>query len=420
MFCTKCGHKLRDEAKFCESCGTPTVDRGSKMGRTTYEGAIHKCSVCGETLKSFEIVCPACGAELRDVKSSSTLKEFAEKLERADSDVQRIIIIKNHPIPNTKEDIFEFMVLASTNFDAVYYATHLHEDDVSDAWLIKIEQCYAKARLAFGSDPDFDKIESIYNKIKRECAEQEGRVNLEEKAKREACEGAEKENAFKKSKLRTTIIVFAIISALFIAVAFNDGRMVAGIIAVVMLILLVIAFLMGSNVIKEKTRNMRLIPFILALVLIIPYFSTYDSSSIVYGSTRWGDIILNEYAPKPKMTSAKVMTNSRDGFYIYNIKCSRNYYYDYVADCKEFGYDYEIIEEDEYSFEAYNAKGYLLKISYITTLSIELIAPMKRAATEWPNSSIAKLASRPESIVLSKKCNKSDICFWRAMLIGIT
>ena len=38
-------------------------------------------------------------------------------------------------IPNTKEDIFEFMLLASSNFDAFYYATHLHVEDISDAWL---------------------------------------------------------------------------------------------------------------------------------------------------------------------------------------------------------------------------------------------------------------------------------------------
>lgn len=400
-FCSNCGKELTPGAKFCADCGTPVAPTtSSEPKRTTvFEGDIHKCPHCGETLKAFETVCPTCGTELRGAKSSSAISALAEKLERAESDKQRIIIIKNFPIPNTKEDIFEFMVLASTNFDSSYYVTHLHEDDISDAWLIKIEQCYSKARLAFGGDSDFERIDNIYQKIKSECAEKESRVKYEEKSQREAAERAENEKVFKKSKLRIAIIVFAVISALFIAVAFADGKILAGVIAIAMLALFVVAFLMGSNVIKEKVRNMRLIPFILALVLMIPYFATYSSGSLVGGSSaKWDNILLNEYAPKPTMTSARVMTNSREEFYIYDIKCSQNDYYDYVDACKDFGYDYEIIEEDEYSFEAYNEAGYQIKVSYIMTLTVELNAPMSMSTIEWPNSDIAKLIPQPKSL----------------------
>lgn len=165
-FCTNCGQQIADNSNFCANCGTPVAHPTSKTERkTVYDGEIHKCPHCGEVLKAFETVCPACNLELRGSKSSSAVRDLAEKLERATSEEQRIIIIKNFPIPNTKEDIFEFMLLASSNFDVSYYTTHIHEEDISDAWLTKIEQCYQKAKLSF-SDYDAKKIEAIYFSIK--------------------------------------------------------------------------------------------------------------------------------------------------------------------------------------------------------------------------------------------------------------
>ena len=181
-FCSNCGKQLNAGAKFCDECGTPVSNTESKR-KTVFEGDIHKCPHCGETLKAFEAVCPTCGTELRGSKSSSAISVLAEKLENATSEKQRIVIIKNYPIPNTREDIFEFMLLAASNFDSSYYATHLHEEDISDAWLTKIEQCYSKAKLSFGNHPDFERIESIYLKIKADCADKESKIKYEEKSR---------------------------------------------------------------------------------------------------------------------------------------------------------------------------------------------------------------------------------------------
>ena len=275
-FCTNCGQQVAEGAKFCANCGTPISQNTSNTERkTVFDGEIHKCPHCGEVLKAFETVCPTCKFELRGAKGSSTVKDLAEKLENATSEKQRIIIIKNFPVPNTKEDIFEFMLLASSNFDASYYVTHLHEEDISDAWLTKIEQCYQKAKLAFGDHSNFERIESVYLTIKNDCAEKESKIKHEQKAQQSAIERAEEATLFKKSKLRIVTIIFAIISALCIAVAFNDGRIVAGVIAIIMFASFVVAFLMGSGVIKEKVKNMRLIPAIVGFVLLIPYFALY-------------------------------------------------------------------------------------------------------------------------------------------------
>ena len=169
-FCTKCGKQLVDGAKFCGECGKQVeqaVSTNAEVRKTIFEGEIHKCPRCGWELKAFESVCPnpQCGMEIRGAKSSSTVREFAFKLEQAITEQQRILIIENFPVPNTKEDIFEFMILASSNFDASYYATHLHEENISDAWLTKIDQCYQKAKLILKNDIDLLEIQKLYERV---------------------------------------------------------------------------------------------------------------------------------------------------------------------------------------------------------------------------------------------------------------
>ena len=163
-FCSNCGHKLADGAKFCENCGVRVggVASENEGGRRAfYEGEAHKCPQCGEVLNSFTGNCPSCGYELRGAKNSSSVKDLAEKIEIASSEEQRIRIIQNFPVPNTKEDICEFMILAASNFDAKDYTTNSGEKDVSEAWFSKIEQCYNKAKLLL-NEADNKQIEEIY------------------------------------------------------------------------------------------------------------------------------------------------------------------------------------------------------------------------------------------------------------------
>lgn len=164
-FCINCGQKLRDGAKFCTACGTAVAEDQSNR-KTVYDGELHKCPNCGEFLPPFTASCPACGYIIRGAKASNSIREFALSLAQAESGAQKISLIRSFPIPNTKEDVLEFMLLAATNFNA---DQSLLDDgtkkDVSDAWLTKIEQCYQKAKLLFAGEKDFSKIQNVYDKI---------------------------------------------------------------------------------------------------------------------------------------------------------------------------------------------------------------------------------------------------------------
>ena len=166
-FCINCGQQLAEGAKFCANCGKEVNDSSSTMQRkSTYDGEIHKCPNCGEVLGAFVPVCPSCGYELRGAQSTKAIKDFSLKIEQAVSDEQKVTLIRNFPVPNTKEDIFEFMILASTNI------TGEQQKKVFDAWLVKFEQSYQKAQLVIKDSSDMARIKAIYDKAQKQVGKE--------------------------------------------------------------------------------------------------------------------------------------------------------------------------------------------------------------------------------------------------------
>ena len=82
--------------------------------------------------------------------------------------------IRTYSVPNTKEDVFEFMILASSNINMSAIMAESPSDAGAnsteelnamkarnDAWQTKMEQVYQKAKFAFGDDADFIKIQNL-------------------------------------------------------------------------------------------------------------------------------------------------------------------------------------------------------------------------------------------------------------------
>ena len=164
-YCDNCGNELLESSKFCPECGQ-TVKAKESERKISYEGEIHKCPSCGEVLSAFAVNCPSCGYEIRGGKASSSAREFAARLVDTANDEQKVTLIQSFPIPNNKEDILEFMIVASTNFDASANMSGTGmKKTVSDAWLAKVEQSYQKATLLFANDSDFSKIQTVYEQV---------------------------------------------------------------------------------------------------------------------------------------------------------------------------------------------------------------------------------------------------------------
>lgn len=158
-FCSNCGHQLADDAKFCFACGAKVNDAAvnqEMQRKTVYDGEIHKCPNCGEIMDAFVSNCPSCGYELRGTGVTSVVHEFAKEISRADTAKAKEELIRNFYVPNTREDIIEFFILANSNIET--------DADCWEAWAAKMEQTYQKAKLTFGSTSEFVHLEELRQK----------------------------------------------------------------------------------------------------------------------------------------------------------------------------------------------------------------------------------------------------------------
>ena len=133
-------------------------------------GNIKTCPSCGSPVKSMDIVCSDCGHEFQNKKANKSITDLIERLEKedhknyqfdSDRSEKKAKIIMQFPIPQTKEDIFEFIsfsfpFLENTNLD----------DDEKKAWMTKAGQALTKAQLAQGNESDRLVITEYEKKLK--------------------------------------------------------------------------------------------------------------------------------------------------------------------------------------------------------------------------------------------------------------
>ncbi|MCR4556665.1 MAG: zinc ribbon domain-containing protein [Saccharofermentans sp.] len=179
MFCSSCGKQINDGAKFCNFCGAtqvlidqtnetltnaaPPISAVSK--NLIKEGQTHKCPYCGEILGFDAITCPSCGNEIRGKQSLDSINDLVNKIRAEPNEEKKIELIKLYPIPNTREAIFEFMVVAASQFDAKFYASNPTANSISGAWYSQIDLCYKKGQMMFKDASDLARLEQLYNAV---------------------------------------------------------------------------------------------------------------------------------------------------------------------------------------------------------------------------------------------------------------
>lgn len=166
-YCSNCGHYVEEGVKFCSNCGAAvTGNAEGEKRQTVHQGKIYKCPNCGEVLKSFEAICPTCGYEIRGAKAADSVRDLETRLESVETASEKANIIRHFPIPNTKEDILEFLILASTN------ANEKLDSEISSAWVIKLEQVVQKARLLILDKEQLGRIEKEYQNINKRLSKE--------------------------------------------------------------------------------------------------------------------------------------------------------------------------------------------------------------------------------------------------------
>lgn len=211
LFCSNCGTKLSQNSKFCHNCGAAVgtvkqeetvppipqpqqqVQQGHyKERQQEFVGKVLKCPNCGAVISETTAVCPDCGMRITGKAAISSIEQFKKELMELDNsrmgglkgvlfdrmlvdpaDERKVTLIKNFPIPNSVDDIIEFMLLAIANIDVglskgkwdknvANDTIYTIKRTISNAWVAKMIQAYNKAEITFPNDPAFKKIQKLY------------------------------------------------------------------------------------------------------------------------------------------------------------------------------------------------------------------------------------------------------------------
>ena len=113
---------------------------------------------------------------MTEKQEMSNLKSFIDELEQLEvaggkGKKARIIgHIRMFQIPVDKEELYEFMLLAASNICDDRYSEKISQTkkDISDAWQVKFEQAYQKAKQILKDDAFGEDVEKLYCEKKKE------------------------------------------------------------------------------------------------------------------------------------------------------------------------------------------------------------------------------------------------------------
>jgi len=158
-------------------------------------GDVKKCPACGAIVTSFTAICSDCSHEFSNIEANASIQKLFsllieidnkqsltpykhDSLFSMDATVERRAIteqyinkkcevIKNFPVPNTKDDILEFLSSAvpharkvKSGVGSFFASKHwggadrdsYKEQEISKAWKYKCEQVVMKARFSLKED----------------------------------------------------------------------------------------------------------------------------------------------------------------------------------------------------------------------------------------------------------------------------
>ncbi len=134
----------------------------SKPKQKKKVGNIKTCPACGAPVKAMTLVCSDCDHEFISVDGNSSLRKLISEIDKIDKksnnhsgstmntvwEAAQITVKKNQliemfPIPNTKEDLIEFLT---------YSISKVPPHDIAGPWKKKAEETILKSRLFFSKD----------------------------------------------------------------------------------------------------------------------------------------------------------------------------------------------------------------------------------------------------------------------------
>ena len=166
--------------------------------KSNKEGDIRKCPACGASAQSFNTKCSDCGHEFRNTNATSSISELFKLITSVETEertgarnksgfMQALVahqlesaianriatVISSFPVPNTKEDILEFLSQAISKSETKSFFQMPQPDPrnnfnkVAFAWQNKCKEIVMKASFSMKDDKvTLSQIENYTKKLK--------------------------------------------------------------------------------------------------------------------------------------------------------------------------------------------------------------------------------------------------------------
>lgn len=203
--------------------------------------------------------------------------------------------------------------------------------------------------------------------------------------------------AFRKSKLRKLLIVFAVISLLFGFSCVGDKNVFSGMIAFIQAGCYAGAWLCGMQYVRPKVRRLHTLLLVIGLILIIPFLVLIDTK--IKPDLKWPDSELAARLPRPSAAKGETIIDNASDLTIDIYKFSKDDYDKYAKECENKGFTVEETNDGN-SYDAYDSDGYHLSLSYYDTgkqMNIDIEAPEEMAKFEWPTGKAGKMIPHTKS-----------------------
>ena len=147
-------------------------------------GNIKTCPACGASVKAMELGCSECGHEFSNSNANTTILDLIAKIDKIETEKNKTIanlkstekfvesqnfesrkneLIRNYPVPNTKDDILEFLTYSTSKITTM--------SGLDNPWSAKADEIIMKSRFLFKNDPmilsTLDKYEKDIKKRKK-------------------------------------------------------------------------------------------------------------------------------------------------------------------------------------------------------------------------------------------------------------
>lgn len=150
-----------------------------KQGDSQKRESVLKCPFCNEPIKSFELVCNACGYEIKGIEANKYIKELTKELEnvrrQCDKNVYKYESDKDYAIEKMQAEVIKNFILPNTFEDLVgtfYFIGPKAKfksgsDDylVLMAWRAKLEEIFTKMQYMIRNEKDAQTFQNYYSSI---------------------------------------------------------------------------------------------------------------------------------------------------------------------------------------------------------------------------------------------------------------